>query len=291
MTVLFSSFSERPTKSNHIDIIGKHSWIVSTHVCVCEGLHGEQRLITFHFLSSETCAANQDENILTFKSLINPSPDNQSRSCFAWTSQNVIFCDEGPACTVSQRLRKLLGGAQSSLGTIQIMVGLFTIALGAILLQTYSGPYFLWAIGAPYWLGAMFIVSGIFCILAQGFPSPCLVLLTAMMNLVCTILAVAGFVFYLVDEGGREDWRCQKDPTKLDPVNQSNLDICVTYKPLLVTLQIGLRVMLIVFDILQFCVAISAVVLGIKALKKNNMGKDPELQRPILEEETANPTV
>ncbi|XP_036411122.1 high affinity immunoglobulin epsilon receptor subunit beta-like [Megalops cyprinoides] len=207
-----------------------------------------------------------------------------------------LFCS--PACAVSERLRKLLGGAQSTLGTIQIMVGLFTIALGTIFLQTYSGPYFLWAIGAPYWLGAMFIVSGILCILAQGFPSPCLVFLTMMMNLVSAILTVAGFVFYLVDEGGREDWRCRTDneynrydPTKMDSIGQSNFDICVTYKPLLLTLQIGLRVMLIVFDILQFCVTISAVVLSIKALKKNNMGKDPDLKRSILEEETANPTV
>ncbi|XP_048116848.1 uncharacterized protein LOC125305861 isoform X2 [Alosa alosa] len=89
-----------------------------------------------------------------------------------------------PACSVSHKLRGLLGGTQSALGTIQIMIGLLNIGFGAILHASYSTYNVVTESGASYWLGGLFILCGVLCILAEKCPSACLVFITGLMNIV-----------------------------------------------------------------------------------------------------------
>ncbi|KAJ8398404.1 hypothetical protein AAFF_G00426590 [Aldrovandia affinis] len=217
-----------------------------------------------------------------------------------------------PVCSVSQGLRRLLAGTQTTLGTVQIMVGLFNIGLGTVLLSTQS--YFLESIRAPYWLGGLFIASGVMSILSDRFPSPCLVFLTACMNLANACLAVTAIVLYSVDLGighnlsrecgsyhpARERYRYWETTAYPDEggiqeeYRKRNFELCQSTLNLVMVMLSVIDIVLIVFAVLQLCVTISATVLGVKAMWKNRReGKlkpDLELFMPLLEEVTTNPT-
>ncbi|KAJ3597628.1 hypothetical protein NHX12_001146 [Muraenolepis orangiensis] len=115
------------------------------------------------------------------------------------------LCYSPVCCSVSQKLRSIMGTSHSALGTLEVMVGLMNLGLGAIL----SGNWSRMDTGFPYWLGTLFILFGILCILSEKFPSPCLM--------------VVG----------------------------------------------GVNVVLIILSVLQLCVSISCVVLGIRAVRKS----------------------
>ncbi|KAJ8354594.1 hypothetical protein SKAU_G00221610 [Synaphobranchus kaupii] len=223
-------------------------------------------------------------------------------------------------------LKRLLAGTQTALGTVQIMVGLVNIGLGAILLSANRG--FLNWIGAPYWLGGVFIAAGLMSMLGERFPSPCLVFLTAFMNLASACLAVTAIVLYSVDLGSGQGlrWECNSyetatyrperrryryryndyddqtiTPTPYDDRGvrefnrRTNFDICQSTRDVLLVLLGGIDILLIIFAVLQLCVTISATVLGVKALCKNRTeGKpepDPELYKPLMEDVTTTNTV
>ncbi|KAJ8354588.1 hypothetical protein SKAU_G00221550 [Synaphobranchus kaupii] len=168
-----------------------------------------------------------------------------------------------PLCFVSQGLKRLLAGTQTALG---------------------------------------FIAAGLMSMLGERFPSPCLVFLTAFMNLASACLAVTAIVLYSVDLGSGQGlrWKCNSyetatyrserrryryryddydhqtiTPTPYDDrgVNEfkrrTNFDICQSTRDVLLVLLGGIDILLIIFAVLQLCVAISATVLGVKALCKS----------------------
>ncbi|XP_070958705.1 membrane-spanning 4-domains subfamily A member 5-like [Oncorhynchus clarkii lewisi] len=213
-----------------------------------------------------------------------------------------------PACSVSQGLRRLQSSSQSALGTIQIMVGVLNIGLGTILVSTDYSSLLRWN-GVPYWLGGVFIAVGIMCILAEKFPSPCLVGINVLMNLSGAALAITGIVLYAVDLANYHFWwicnddhynwrddyyggQVTKPPS--DPERDRLLAKCKDAKQIAQMLMNALDIVLIVLAVLQLCVTISSAVLGLKALYKNGKeGKenirDLEQYKPLLEEVTTNP--
>ncbi|XP_017308278.1 uncharacterized protein tmem176l.1 [Ictalurus punctatus] len=213
-----------------------------------------------------------------------------------------------PVCSVSLRLKQQIGCALTALATIQIMVGIMNLGFG--ILSTAIGDLGL----APFWLGGMFIAVGIMCILAEKFPSPCLVVLTVVMNIVSSALAITAIVLYSVDLAQiRYIYGCElpkREPddryywTTASPSKKAQLDElfeiklenyrrCEQNKHLIQTICGGLDIMMIVLAVLQLCVTISWCVLNTKALCKNNADgqdmEDPELCKPLMEPETPNP--
>ncbi|KAL2084395.1 hypothetical protein ACEWY4_019913 [Coilia grayii] len=204
-----------------------------------------------------------------------------------------------PVCSVSQRLKENLGGRQTALGAIQIMIGLLNIGMGAVIFATQNFSYsFLSDSSASFWLGSLFIVFGVMCILAEKFPSPCLVGITGMTNVISAALAVTAIVVYAVDiatSAWDPDYRCDDEypvPTKLPPETEKNIAICKRNTAALQVLGIGMDIIMIIFAALQLCVAISACVLAFKAAcKKETAQQDPELSEPLVHETLSNPTV
>ncbi|KAJ8273605.1 hypothetical protein GJAV_G00103520 [Gymnothorax javanicus] len=215
-----------------------------------------------------------------------------------------------PACMVSDRLRKLMAGPYSTLGTVQMMGGLLTIGLGLVHLSVYFGPYALSGVCPPYWTGPIFIVSGILCIVTERCAVPCLVSMNAAIHLASAVLAVTSIAFYLIDDGPRLADVCisyEPPSTYTDEddygfrrkvnmtaeqrnVTESNFHLCQMYKGATLPIVIGLKVLLVLLATLQICVAISVAVLNIKALKKNGEEQVTEVQQSLLDEEvTANP--
>ncbi|XP_063343494.1 uncharacterized protein LOC134637087 isoform X2 [Pelmatolapia mariae] len=128
-----------------------------------------------------------------------------------------------------------------------------------------------------------FIVFGVVSILSDKYPSPCLVIINVILNLTGVAFAIAAIVLYTI--------------------SVSNLywpDICKGCyddgKTIIMTLLRSIIAVLIVLSVLELCVTISSVVLGIKSLKSKEKGQtkstdDPELYKPLLEEVTTKPTV
>ncbi|KPP78524.1 Membrane-spanning 4-domains subfamily A member 8A-like [Scleropages formosus] len=208
-----------------------------------------------------------------------------------------------PVCNVSQRLRTLLGGYQSVLATLQIMLGVFTVSLGAVTCRSYYWTYL--SSGVPFWLGGTFIAVGVLGVFAEKFPSSFLVFLNAFASLASSALAVAAIVLYSLDlavgQGLSHFCQWSKEernsgywittfPPEVDSMKEkewkTELELCKNEKYIVMMMLGGIKILLIVLAVVHLCVAISTSVLTVKALYRNcrNGKKNCELQKPLLED-------
>ncbi|XP_071763204.1 uncharacterized protein LOC139917881 [Centroberyx gerrardi] len=219
------------------------------------------------------------------------------------------LCYSPTCCSVTERLRRVQSTSQSALGAMQIMVGLLNIGLGAILCSSGGGSWYQMDIYAyPYWLGALFILFGIICILSEKFPSPCLVIVNVLLNLAGVGFAIAAIILYSINLANiGMYWMCERDydygwynrresSTPSPPTDEQRAmkEQCMEARATTLMLLRSINIVLIVLSVLQLCLVISSAVLGIKALRKN--GKevsksidDLEHYKPLLEEVTTNP--
>ncbi|KAL3980174.1 transforming growth factor beta-2 [Sarotherodon galilaeus] len=219
------------------------------------------------------------------------------------------LCYSPVCCSVSQHLRSLNRASQTVLGTLQIMIGLLNIGFGFILCGTGNSPY-LYYLGFPFWLAALFIMFGIVCILSEKYPSPCLVILTVILNLTGVAFAITGIALYAVylgDIGYWWNYGCYSRYNGYNGYNGYNTretirplylkekllqEKCLEGQTVLVMLLRSISAVMIILSVLELCVVISSAVLGIKALRNKEKGQnkstdDPELYKPLLEEVTA----
>ncbi|XP_041650127.1 membrane-spanning 4-domains subfamily A member 8-like [Cheilinus undulatus] len=207
------------------------------------------------------------------------------------------LCYSPVCCSVSQRLKKFQGASQSVLGALHIMVGLLNIGLGAILLSSGLGSWRqMDEMKYPIWMGVLFILFGIMNILSEKFPSPCLVILTVVLNLSGVAIAIAAIVLYIINVLGIYLWwMCHdgaydKYDDRLAP-SPEDMPKCLEAQDLVLMILRSINAVLIVLSVLELCVTISSAVLGIKALKQKTENKspdDPEQCKPLLEEVTSN---
>ncbi|XP_070692305.1 membrane-spanning 4-domains subfamily A member 4A-like [Pempheris klunzingeri] len=201
------------------------------------------------------------------------SVEADSKSVFPSLCQILkTLCCSVEWCSVLEGLTQ----STAALGTIQIMVGLFNIGLGPGRISTNPGD--LTSLGAAYWLGAVFIVTGIMSILAGQFPSRCLVGFTVFMNIAGAILAITGIALYAIDLGNASLlWLCERSRNSADYFGDSCRDVALVAQGLLRSMDITL----IAMAVLQLCVSIRLAVLGIKSLtsgtKKEEGSKDVDV--------------
>ncbi|KAM7383026.1 hypothetical protein PAMP_002714 [Pampus punctatissimus] len=184
-------------------------------------------------------------------------------------------------CSVNQEL--LQTSLTAAIGTVQIMVGLFNIGLGPG--RTSVNPGDLSSLGAAYWLGAVFIVTGIMTILAGQLPSSCLVGFTVFMNIVGAIFAITGIVLYAIDlRDASVLYMCNRRRDNVGFYSDNCRNVALYAQRLLRSMDITL----IVLAVLQLCVNISFSIVGIKVLssemKKEEDGKYAEAPQPELKE-------
>ncbi|XP_063342890.1 high affinity immunoglobulin epsilon receptor subunit beta-like [Pelmatolapia mariae] len=224
------------------------------------------------------------------------------------------LCYSPVCCTVSQHLRSLNRASQTVLGTLQIMIGLLNIGFGVIRYNASASLYSSY-LGFQFWLAALFIMFGIVCILSEKYPSPCLVILTVILNLVGSVFAITGIAMYgiyLEDTGYWWNYDCYgynsynsyngyndywygmttiRPPYLKEKLLQEK---CLEGRAVLKMLLRSITAVTITLSVLELCVVISSAVLGIKALRSKEKGQnkstdDPELYKPMLEEVTAQP--
>ncbi|XP_051812941.1 uncharacterized protein LOC110954568 [Acanthochromis polyacanthus] len=231
----------------------------------------------------------------------------------AWPPLCQIFkglCYSPVCCSVSQKLRRIQRSSQSVLGTLQIMVGLLNLGFGAILLGSDASGWQMDFTKFPIWLGVLFIVFGIVCILSEKYPSPCLVILTVVLNLAGVAFAITAIVLYSINLADTYMrgwyWYCDRDgydyygyrrrhsTTTPSPERDLLQEKCLEAKELAQMLVLGINIVLIVLSVLELCVVISSAVLGIKALRRrqkesNKSPEEPEYFKSLLDEVTTDP--
>ncbi|XP_039662617.1 high affinity immunoglobulin epsilon receptor subunit beta-like [Perca fluviatilis] len=152
----------------------------------------------------------------------------------------------------------------TAIGTMQIMVGLFNIGLGPG--RTSINPGDLTSLGAAYWLGAVFIVTGIMSIVARQFPSSCLMGFTVFMNIVGAIFAITGIVLYALDLGNASLlWMCESSSNNADQIGDNCRKVALFGQTVLTSMDNTL----IAMAALQLFVSIRYAILGIKYLSSD----------------------
>ncbi|XP_039608857.1 uncharacterized protein LOC120528788 isoform X2 [Polypterus senegalus] len=203
------------------------------------------------------------------------------------------YCCCNPFCDVSESFQKDIGGSFAVLGVIQIFTGMVNISLGLIVNSyTWVDPFLIWT-------GIAFILIGGFCLLASKFCSPCTTFLSVILNIVSTVCAITAIVYAAIALGVlrspcfldpknyycpcyvAKEWIIYEDIQKacIEIVKKNEIDIFV------------LKILILIFDVLQACVAIAAVIVGCKTLSKYRNHKmaivnteECEMITPLLED-------
>ncbi|RVE63233.1 hypothetical protein OJAV_G00165510 [Oryzias javanicus] len=168
--------------------------------------------------------------------------------------------------------------APAVVGTFQIMMGVFNIGVGPGRTSTHPGDFS--HLGAAYWLGSVFIVTGIFSLLAGWCPCCCLTGFAVSMNIICAIFAIVGVVLYAIDLGDASLlWMCERSLVKAE----LHEDGCRTVALLAQRLLTSVDVTFIVLAVLLLLLCICFAVLGIKTLtgqmKEKNLRAREKLRR------------
>ncbi|XP_062277679.1 transmembrane protein 176B-like isoform X1 [Scomber scombrus] len=215
------------------------------------------------------------------------TPDPKS-ACSPLCQIFKALCYSPVCCSMSQQLRRVQKTSQSVLGALQIMVGLLNIVFGSILWSGHGGPWWIMESMFPFWLGSLFIVFGIMCILSEKFPSRCLVIINVILNLTGVGFAITAIFFSSISvaERGWDLWvMCPRDhydyryghherttasPSPEDLIIQEK---CLEAQALILMLIRSMNAVMIILSALELCLVISSVVMGIKALKSSQKGK------------------
>ncbi|XP_077077696.1 uncharacterized protein tmem176l.3a [Siphateles boraxobius] len=178
--------------------------------------------------------------------------------------------------TVSQDIKEKLADTHTALGIPQIIVGVMNITIGCF------------GFVSSFWIGGVFLVVGIMCVLAVKFPSPRLLVFLVILNIISAALAITAVVLYSMDLAMENSLSCVDGhyyyPSYQRAQGESNFQTyCRDLNQMIIR---GLDIMMIVLSVLQLCVNISFCVLTGKALcKKDEDAKsveDPELHKPLL---------
>ncbi|XP_074540310.1 membrane-spanning 4-domains subfamily A member 6C-like [Halichoeres trimaculatus] len=185
--------------------------------------------------------------------------------------------------SVSQHLRRDQGTSQSLLGAVQIMVGLLTIGLGAILFQRPDSPRIYCSYTTNhYWLGLLFILTGAICILSEKRPSPRLVILCVILNIAGVGFALTAIVHFIINV------TLLRVPSICDSYYDSSQTPeedgkCSEALVLAFMLLKSINVLLIVLSLLELCAVMASFISGIETLKGSKDNKSPvdsELYNP-----------
>ncbi|CAL1586832.1 unnamed protein product [Knipowitschia caucasica] len=196
------------------------------------------------------------------------------------------LCSRSPGMVLPRR------GSQAVLGALWMVNGVLQAALGGVLLSAGgAASYQLRDTWCPVWLGGIFLLLGVCCVLTERRPRPCSVLLSGIFNLFgaamsitaivwyCTQLSEAGFYSMCYDDYYYWDSRTTPSPS---PEKEALRARCLEGRRLLRALVYGIGGVLLTLAVLGLCLGISSATLSFKALCAAKTGK-PDSQALLQE--------
>lgn len=138
-----------------------------------------------------------------------------------------------------------------ALGAIQILIGLIHIGLGSVMATVLSGHYTAISFygGFPFWGGIWFIVSGSLSVSAENQPKSSYLLNGSLgLNIVSAICSVVGITLFIMDMSL--------------PTISVHPDYYPQYDAWGVTPGVAISGVLLIFCLLEFCVACASSHLG-----------------------------
>uniref|UniRef100_A0A8C5SGW6 Uncharacterized protein n=1 Tax=Laticauda laticaudata TaxID=8630 RepID=A0A8C5SGW6_LATLA len=152
-------------------------------------------------------------------------------------------------------LERFLKAEIKVLGAIQIMIGMIHIGFGAVSLCLFPFYYLtLSGIGGyPFWGGIFFISSGSVCVAAENNPKHALVKSSVGLNVTSAVMALIGIILYLCELIFSSGFMRYQYESSLDAAER------------LQGVGYGLSSVLLLFSLLEFCIAVSLAHFGCQA--------------------------
>ena len=144
----------------------------------------------------------------------------------------------------NENKEKFLKGEPKVLGVVQVMIALINLSFGIIILANLSSePLISVVLMAPIWGPIMFIVSGSLSIAAGVKPTKSLIISSLTLNTITSVLAATASIMGVVSVavGSQFPFRYNYTITK------------------------GLDVLMLIFNMLEFCLAVSVSAFGCEA--------------------------
>ncbi|XP_039200154.1 membrane-spanning 4-domains subfamily A member 15-like isoform X1 [Crotalus tigris] len=152
-------------------------------------------------------------------------------------------------------MERFLSAEAKVLGAVQIMIGLVHIGFGVVSLYLIHSSYFILSGigGYPFWGGIFFISSGSLCVAAVNRPNRGLVKSSVAMNVISAIITLIGVILYIFEIMSNN---------RIRYIGQYNTESLILPEQ---NIGYGLCGLLFLFNLLEFCIAVSIAHFGCQA--------------------------
>ncbi|KAA0723771.1 hypothetical protein E1301_Tti003114 [Triplophysa tibetana] len=189
-----------------------------------------------------------------------------------------------PICLLPKKVNKEMMSIATSLGIVQVIVGILNIVAGILFMNWGINDHIMkW--NTPFWLGGVFLISGIMTILESCIASYVVIVLAAILNEAIGLMALIGVSLYSWDLVETRSYSADDYSQALTPEQRMDTESLMDIKNWITMSSRGtLDIVMIVFTILQFCANITFVVKTVRAYVVRD--DDPELHKLLPEEIT-----
>lgn len=176
---------------------------------------------------------------------------------------------------VPEMMRLFVKGQPLPLGIVQIFLGIMTLFLGVLVIITAE---LVGAIGVCI-VGAFFVMSGLLSAAAHRGRTSCLIKGTLAMSIISCVLALASVGYYCWELTNQlhPDQVCT-----LEGVNRSGYWQCYSSMSQYKAVVNGVKGILLVMAVFQFCVCTSLSVYSTRAIKAASSDSKHEVYNPVI---------
>ncbi|XP_073715506.1 uncharacterized protein [Misgurnus anguillicaudatus] len=192
-----------------------------------------------------------------------------------------------PAGSIPQDVKSTMLYLLTALGILQIIVGMLNIVTGILFANWGIHDYMMMFYG-PYWLGAVFLISGIMTLLVGCCRSIVLDILSLILNQVSAFVALMGVALYSWDLVSASYYSANDYSATLIQEQRNGDDAFVYFKDSNMMFRRTLDVMMIALAVLQLCLNVYFIVILVRVFVEKNSAEDPQLHKLLPEDTTGN---
>ncbi|XP_065117535.1 uncharacterized protein [Paramisgurnus dabryanus] len=200
-----------------------------------------------------------------------------------WPTLGHILGKLRPAGSIPQDVKRTMLYLITALGILQIIVGILNIATG-ILFANWGIHDYIMKFYGPYWLGAVFLISGIMTLLVCFYLSKVLDILALILNQASAFLALMGVALYSWDLV-----RASFYSATLIQEQMNGDDAVLYFEDSNMMSRKKLDAMMVASAVLQLGINVYFIVTSLRAFVKKNSAEEPQLHKLLPEDTTGNP--